>query len=61
MSIRTSDVGYTSAMPRREDHKVHMDMWGIWEGRKKKERKKERKKEKSRDHVWQPYIFSMMN
>jgi len=27
------EVGYTSTMPRREDHEVHKDMWGI--GRKK--------------------------
>jgi len=25
----SSEVGYTSAMPRREDHEVHKDMWGI--------------------------------
>ena len=23
MGVRTSEVGYTSAMPRREDHEVH--------------------------------------
>ena len=28
----TSEVGYTSAMPRREDHGVHKDMWGHWGG-----------------------------
>jgi len=28
----TLEVGYTSAMPRREDHEVHKDMWGIWGG-----------------------------
>jgi len=28
MGIPTSEVGYTSAMPRREDHEVHKDMWG---------------------------------
>jgi len=32
--IPNSEVGYTSAMPKREDHEVHKDMWGI--GRKKK-------------------------
>jgi len=32
MGIPTSEVGYTSAMPRREDHKVHKDMWGHWGG-----------------------------
>ena len=31
MGVPTSEVGYTSAMPRREDHEVHKDMWGIGE------------------------------
>jgi len=35
MGIPTSEVGYTSAMRRREDHEVHKDMWGHW-GEKKK-------------------------
>jgi len=26
MGVSNSEVGYTSAMPRREDHKVHKDM-----------------------------------
>jgi len=26
--VPTSEVGYTSAMPRRDDHEVHKDMWG---------------------------------
>jgi len=30
MGVPTSEVGYTSAMPRREDHEVHKDMWGHW-------------------------------
>jgi len=30
MGIPTSEVGYTSVMPRREDHEVHKDMWGHW-------------------------------
>jgi len=30
MGFPTSEVGYTSAMPRREDHEVHKDMWGHW-------------------------------
>jgi len=34
MSVPTSEVGYTSAMPRREDHEVHKDMWG--QGKEKK-------------------------
>jgi len=29
MGVPTSEVGYTSAMPRREVHEVHKDMWGI--------------------------------
>jgi len=28
MSVPYSEVGYTPAMPRREDHEVHKDMWG---------------------------------
>ena len=28
MGVPTSEVGYTPAMPRREDHVVHKDMWG---------------------------------
>jgi len=34
MNVPTSEVGYTSAMPSREDHEVHKEMWGI--GFKKK-------------------------
>jgi len=30
MGVPTSEVGYTPAMPRREDHEVHKDMWGHW-------------------------------
>jgi len=29
MGVPNSKVGYTPAMPRREDHEVHKDMWGI--------------------------------
>ena len=29
MGVPSSEVGYTSAMPRREDHEVHKDTWGI--------------------------------
>jgi len=38
MGVPTSEVGYTSAMPRREDHEVHKDMWGtcVGIGREKK-------------------------
>jgi len=32
MGIPTSEVNYTPAMPRREDHEVHKDMWWHWEG-----------------------------
>jgi len=32
MGVPTSEVGYTSAMPRGEDHEVHKDMWGIGGG-----------------------------
>jgi len=28
MGVPNSEIGYTSAMPRREDHEVHKDMWG---------------------------------
>ena len=31
MGVPTSEVGYTAAMSRREDHEVHKDMWwGHW-------------------------------
>jgi hypothetical protein len=30
MGVPTSEVGYTTAMPRREDHEVHKDMWWYW-------------------------------
>jgi len=32
MGVPTSEAGYTSAMPRREDHEVHKDMCGHWGG-----------------------------
>ena len=31
MGVPNSEVDYTFAMPRREDHEVHRDMWGHWE------------------------------
>jgi len=35
MGVPTSAVGYTAAMPRREDHEVHKDMWwGHWTEKK---------------------------
>jgi len=34
MGVPTSEVGYTPAMPRREDHEVHKDMWWQWGKRK---------------------------
>jgi len=30
MGVPTSEVGYTPAMPMREDHEVHKDMWWHW-------------------------------
>ena len=30
MGVPTSEVGYTAAMPRREDNEVHKDMWWHW-------------------------------
>jgi hypothetical protein len=30
MGVPTSEVGYTTAMLRRKDHKVHKDMWWHW-------------------------------
>jgi hypothetical protein len=30
MGVPTSEVGYTTAMPRREDHEVPKDMWWHW-------------------------------
>ena len=30
MGVPTSEVGYTAAMPKREDHEVHKDMWWQW-------------------------------
>jgi len=35
MGIPTSEVGYTPAMSRREDHEVHKDMWWHWTKKKK--------------------------
>jgi len=39
MGVPTSEVGYTAAMPRREDHEVHEDMWWHWTKKKKKKKK----------------------
>jgi len=33
MGVPTSEVGYTPAMPRREDHEVRKDMWGHWKNK----------------------------
>jgi hypothetical protein len=30
MGVPTPEVGYTAAMPRREDHEVHKDVWWHW-------------------------------
>jgi len=35
MGVPTSEVGYTSAMPRREDHEVRKGHVGHWGGEKK--------------------------
>jgi len=35
MGVPNSEVGYTPAMPRREGHEVHKDMWGHWKKEKK--------------------------
>jgi len=34
MGVPTSEVGYTPAMPRREDHEVYKDMWWHWTKKK---------------------------
>jgi len=34
MGVPNSEVGYTPAMPRREDHEVHKDMWWQWTQKK---------------------------
>jgi hypothetical protein len=34
MGAPTSEVGYTTAMPRREEHEVRKDMWWHWEEEK---------------------------
>jgi len=40
MGVPTSEVGYTSAMPRREGHQVRKGHVGHWEEERRKERKK---------------------
>jgi hypothetical protein len=32
--VPNSEAGYTAAMPRREDHEVHKDMWWHWTKKK---------------------------
>jgi hypothetical protein len=34
MGVPASEVGYTAAMPRREDHEVHKDMRWHWDKKK---------------------------
>jgi len=34
MGVLTSEGSYTAAMPRREDHEVHKDMWWQWTKKK---------------------------
>jgi len=43
MGVPNSEVGYTPAMPRREDHEVHKDMWWHWGEKKRKTRRIELK------------------
>ena len=33
MGVPASEVGYAAAMPRREDHEFHKDMWWHWGGK----------------------------
>ena len=33
MGVPNSEDSYTPAMPRREDHEVHKDMWEQWGGK----------------------------
>ena len=40
MGVPNSEVGYTPAMPRREDHEVHKDMWWHWTPPPQKKRTK---------------------
>jgi len=35
MGVPTSEVGCTPAIPRREYHEVHKDMWWHWGGGRK--------------------------
>jgi len=44
MGVPTSEVGYTSAMPRREDREVHKGHVGHWIKKKKKQQEKTKKK-----------------
>jgi hypothetical protein len=30
MGVPNSEVSYTTATPRREDHEVHKDLWWHW-------------------------------
>jgi len=43
MGVPNTEVGYTSAMSRREDHEVHKDMWGIERRRRRRRRSRRRK------------------
>jgi len=38
MGVPASEVRYTPAIPRMEDHEVHKDMWDIGGGKKKKKK-----------------------
>jgi len=37
MGVPTSEVGYTIATTRREDHEVHKNRWWHWREREEKE------------------------
>jgi len=38
MGVPASEVGYTPAMPRREDHEVHKGLWWHWEREREKKK-----------------------
>jgi len=52
MDVPTSEVGYTPAMPRREDHEGHKNMWGIGgEKIQKAGRREEREKLRKTEYL----------
>ena len=52
MGVPTSEVGYTPAMPRREDHEVYKDMWWHWT-------KKKNMMTNGDDHIWQWHMVGV--